>query len=60
MLTWLANCIIATFETTDQKLQVSLVTLLIQNNKKLIQQLKSGFKKTINKNKYEPKVTKQT
>ena len=33
------------------------VTLSTQDNAKLLQQLKSGSKRTINWNKYEPKVT---
>ena len=33
------------------------VTLSTQDNAKLLQQLKSGFKITINWNKYQPKVT---
>ena len=32
-------------------------TVVTQDNEKLLQQLKSGFKRTINWNKYEPKVT---
>ena len=36
------------FKITDRKLQVSVVALSTQNNAKLLQQLKSGFKKTIN------------
>ena len=48
---------VPTFTITDTKLYVSVVTLKIQNNAKLLEQLKSGFKRTINWNKYEPKVT---
>ena len=36
---------------------MSVVTLLTQDNAKLLQQLKSGFKRTINWNKYQPKVS---
>ena len=36
---------------------VPVVTLSIQDNAKLLEQLKSGFKRTINWNKYELKVT---
>ena len=36
---------------------VTLSTLSTQDNAKLIEQLKSGFKRRINLNKYEPKVT---
>ena len=46
-----------TFEITDTKLYVTIVTLSIQDNAKLLQQLKSGFKRTINWNKYQSKVT---
>ena len=42
---------------TDTKLYVSVVTLSTQNNGKPLEQLKSGFKRTINWNKYELKVT---
>ena len=36
------------FIMTDTKLYVPVVTLSTQNNTKLLQQLKSGFKRTIN------------
>ena len=38
---------------TKTKLCVATVTLSIQDNVKLLQQLKSGFKRTINLNKYQ-------
>ena len=38
---------------TETKLYVLVVTLSTQDNAKLLQQLKSGFKRTINWNKYE-------
>ena len=38
----------ATFSITDTELYVPVVTLSTQDNAKLLQQLKSGFKKTIN------------
>ena len=38
------------------KLYVLVVTLSTQDNAKLLEQLKSGFKRTINWNKYQPKV----
>ena len=41
------------FEITDTKLYVSVVTLSTQDNAKLLQQIKSGFKRTINWNKYQ-------
>ena len=46
-----------TFTISDTKLYVLVVTLPTQDNAKLIQQLKSGFKRPIKWNKYEPKVT---
>ena len=42
-----------TYAITDTKLYVPVVTLSTQDNAKLLQQLKSGFKKTINWNKYQ-------
>ena len=59
--TWSANCVIvstnvanqnATFEITDTKLYVPVVSLSTQDNSKLLQQLKSGFKRVIMSNKY--------
>ena len=38
---------------TDTKLYVPVVTLSTQDNAKLLQQLKSGFKTIINWNKYQ-------
>ena len=61
ILTWSSTCVIvstnvanqnATFEKTDTKLYVPVVTLSTQDNSKLLQQLKSGFKRVINWNKY--------
>ena len=45
----------ATFSITDTKLYVPVVTLSTQDNAKLLEQLKSGFKRTINWNKYQSK-----
>ena len=65
ILTWADKCVLSndttatTFPITDTKLYVSTVTLSIQDNAKLSQQLKSGFKKTINLDKYQSKVTIQ-
>ena len=42
----------ATFAITDTKLYVPVVTLSTQENTKFLQQLKSGFKRVINWNKY--------
>ena len=44
------------FKIIDTKLYVPVVTLSTQDNAKLLQQLKSGFKRTINWNKYPTKV----
>ena len=58
ILTWSSACVITnsngagTFEITDTKLYVHVVTLSTQENTKLFQQLKSGFKRVINWNKY--------
>ena len=63
-LTWSDRCYIidnpvanqeAAFTITDTKLSVPVVTLSTQDNAKLFEQLKLGFKRTINWNKYEPK-----
>ena len=48
-----------TFAITDTKLYFPVVTLSTQDNAKLLQQLKSGFKRTINCNKCQSKVTVQ-
>ena len=48
-----------TFAITDTKLYVPVVTLSTQDNAKLLEQLKSDFKGTMNWNKYESKVTVQ-
>ena len=58
ILTWSSTCVITnsdgarTFAITDTKLYVPVVTLSIQENTKFLQQLKSGFKRVINWNKY--------
>ena len=61
ILTWSTNCVIvstnvanqnATFEITDTKLYVPVVTLSTQDNSKLFKQLKSGFKRVISWNKF--------
>ena len=58
ILTWSSTCVITnstgarTFEITDTKLYVPVVILSAQDNAKLLQQLKSGFKRVINWNKY--------
>ena len=61
ILTWSSACVListnipnqaAIFEITDTKLYVPVVTLSTQENTKFLQQLKSGFKRVINWNKY--------
>ena len=61
ILTWSSTCAITnstgvgTFEITDTKLYVPAVTLSTQDNSKLLQQLKSSFKRVISWNKYSSK-----
>ena len=66
ILTWSANCFIVAgpvanqvpiFAITDKKLYLPVVILSIKHNQKLLQQLQSGFKRTINWNKYQSKLT---
>ena len=61
-LNWSKNCVIlvaavvsqgATFTKTDTKFYALLVTLSTENNVKLLEQLKSGFKIKIKRNKYQ-------
>ena len=47
------------FQITDTKLYVPVVTLLKENDIKLLEQLKSGFKRTIEWNKYRSQMTVQ-
>ena len=47
------------FEITDTKIYVPVVTLSIQENAKLLHELKSGFKRAITWNKYQSKVLMQ-
>ena len=49
----------ATFKITDTKLFLPVVTLSKENDIKLLEQLKSGFKRTIKWNKYRPQMTIQ-
>ena len=65
LLPWPYKCVLSndakatTFAITDTKLYVSVLTLSTQDNAKLLQQLKLGFTRTINWNKYQSKVTIQ-
>ena len=62
LLTWSRDCVITNstgagkFEITETKLYVPVVTLSAQDNAKLLQQLKSGFKRTINWNEYKSSI----
>ena len=67
ILTCSATCVITNytgagrFAMTNTKLYVPVVASSTQDNTKLVQQLKSGFKRTINWNKYQsdPKICAQ-
>ena len=50
----------ATFKITDVKLYVPVVTLSTENDKTLLEQLRTGFKRTIKCNKYRSEMTNQT
>ena len=67
-LNWSENCVIVatnvavqatTFSITDRKRYVPVVTLSTQDNAKRLELLKSGFKRTMNWNKYQSKVSPQ-
>ena len=49
----------ATFKITDCKLHVPIVTLSAENDKKLLEQLKTGFKRTIKWKKYRSEMSNQ-
>ena len=67
ILTKSENCVISSaaanqataFEITNTKHYILIVTLSTQDNTKPLQQLKSGFKRTINWKKYQSKETIQ-
>ena len=68
ILTWSVNCFIVAnpinnkdpaFAIVDAKLYVPVLTLSTQDNAELLQQLKSGFKRRINWDKYQWRVTIQ-
>ena len=50
----------AVFTITDCKLYVPAVTLSAENDNKLLEQLKTGFKRTITWNKYRSEMSSQT
>ena len=58
-LTWSSTCVITNstaegrFTITDTKSFVPVVALSTQDNAKLLQQFKSGFRRMINRNKYQ-------
>ena len=64
-LTWSEDCVISSangetkFKITNTKCYVPVVTLANKDNAKLLQQLKSGFKGTMNWHKYQTKVSKE-
>ena len=66
-LTWSSTCVITNstgagrFAITDTKLYIPVVTLSTQENTKLLQKLKSGFKRVISWNKYlsKPELSRQ-
>ena len=66
ILTWSENWVasesnsIITFAIADTKPYVLAVYLSTQDNTKLLKQLKSGFKFTVNWNKFQSKVTTET
>ena len=49
----------ATFKITDTKLHVPVVTLSTENDNKFLEQLKTGFKRTIKLNKYRSEMSNQ-
>ena len=71
ILTWTKNCVLADmavannpptgleFQIKDTKLYVPVVTLSKENDIKLLEKLKSGFKRTIKWNKYRSQMTIQ-
>ena len=62
ILTWSKDCVITSstgvvkFALINTKLYVSVVTLSTQDHSKLLQQLKSGFKRTINWDKFQSSI----
>ena len=50
----------ATFQITDTKLYVPVVTLSTKDHNNFLEQLKSGFKRTIKWNRYRSEMTNQT
>ena len=48
----------STFKTTDTKLHAPVVTLSTEDDNKLLEQLQTGFKRTINWKKYRSEMSK--
>ena len=69
ILTWSKSCAFADMtpennppkivQITDKKFYVPVVTLSTKNGKKLLEQLKPGFKRTVKWNKQRPQMTIQ-
>ena len=68
ILTWYKNFVLSsntaanqptTFAVTDTRRYVPVVTLSTQDNARLLQQIKSSFKNTLNWNKHQSKVSMQ-
>ena len=64
VLIWSADCLIALntvanqkakFAINDTKIYVAIVTLSTDDNEKLLEKIKSGFKRTIHWNKLQSK-----
>ena len=72
ILTWSENCVLADmtlanhppnelkFEITDTKLYVPVITFSKENDIKVLEQLETGFKRTIKWNKYKSQMTVQS
>ena len=50
----------ATFQITDPKYYVPVATLSTENDKRLLKQFRTGFKRAIKWNKYRSEMTNQT
>ena len=63
ILSWSSTCVVTNFtgtgriSTTDTNLYVPVVTLSTKVNAKLLEQLKSGFQRTMNWNKYQSNIS---
>ena len=62
ILTWLEDIVLYYFLCNwrgNTKLYVLVTPLSTQDNEKLLEQLKSSFKRAINRNKYQTKITSE-